>query len=151
LALNLNTIAKHISMKLSFIVLAALLLAACNNASDTEKEVKADSLPAVTADSEYIAPVKDTSHAATGNWRDSLITEFIRTTKSSLVKATREAGGKFEWMNDGIQRREGVVYYRYQLGHSSENKFNTDAWLYIDTMKRRLYEYDLVEDKLISK
>lgn len=138
-------------MKLGYIIFAALLATACNNAADAEKEGKTDSLPKAASDTEYIAPVKDTSHATTGNWRDSLIVDFINSTKSSLVKVTREAGGKFEWMNDGVQEREGVVYYRYQLGHSSENKFNTDAWIYIDTVKRKLYEYDLVEDKLISK
>ncbi|MCG2617720.1 hypothetical protein LZZ85_25690 [Terrimonas sp. NA20] len=138
-------------MKLSTIVFATILLAACNNAADSEKETRADSLPRATADTEYIAPVKDTSHAATGNWRDSLIVDYINTTRNPLVKVTREGGGKLEWMNDGLQKRDGVMYYRFQLGHSSENKFNTDAWLYIDTAKRKLYEYDLVEDKLISK
>jgi hypothetical protein len=138
-------------MKLSYVILATLLLTACNNSADVEKEAKTDSLPKAASETEYIAPVKDTSLVTTGNWRDSLIVDFINTTKSSLVKVMREAGGRLEWMNDGLQEREGVVYYRYQLGHSSENKFNTDAWIYIDTIKRKLYEYDLVEDKLISK
>ncbi|MET0462519.1 MAG: hypothetical protein ABW007_05180 [Chitinophagaceae bacterium] len=138
-------------MKWSFIFFAGLILTACNNAADPENEVNTDSLQKAVSDTEYIAPVKDTSHAASGNWRDSLIVDYINTTRNPLVKVTREGGGKLEWMNDGLQKREGVVYYRYQLGHSSENKFNTDAWLYIDTAKRKLYEYDLVEDKLISK
>jgi hypothetical protein len=138
-------------MKLGFIIFVSLLMTACNNAADTEKEVKADSLPKAASDTEYIAPVKDTSHASTGNWRDSLIVEYVNTTKSPLVKVSREGGEKFEWMFDSVEEKDGVPYYRYQLGHSFEHKFVTDAWIYIDTVKRKLYEYDLVEDKLISK
>lgn len=40
----------------------------------------------------------------------------------------------------------------YRIGHSLADKdgkrFVTDGWVYIDTVAKQLYEYDVAEDEL---
>jgi|SRR6218665_200250 len=148
-------------MRIFFIVVTAalgLMIASCNNNGNDGKELQGtverptgDSLVAHSAsDSEFVLPAKDTSHVADMNWRDSLVVDYITNGGNAIVKATRKEGLNIEWMDNGMQETDSANYYTYQLGHSFEGRFVTDAWIYIDSAKRKLFEYDVAEEKLLK-
>lgn len=131
-----------------------VLAISCNNAdqqaSPMDEASAGDSLVGrVSSDTEFVLPVKDSLNVGKANWRDSLILQFINQEGNEMVRAARKENRKIEWMNNGLQQTDSAIYYTYQLGHSFEGRFVTDAWLYIDSTRRKLYELDLVEDKLI--
>lgn len=147
-------------MKLFYgLIVMGFAVASCNNGDDAEKEgygtgaaeaLKGDSLLAHSAsDSEFVLPAKDTSHVADMNWRDSMLVGFIAGTKNSAIVQTRKDKINTQWIMDNLMKTDTADYYVYHLGHSFEGRFVTDAWVYIDSAKRKLYEYDVAEDRLI--
>ena len=61
-----------------------------------------------------------------------------------------------EWIFDRTEKTDTANYLIYQIGHDVSDKGNTnprfvtDQWIYIDSLKNKLYEYDLPNDSLIE-
>jgi len=57
---------------------------------------------------------------------------------------------------DDVNVTDTAKYFIFHLGHDVADKggknkrFVTDAWIYIDSLKRKIYEYDLPNDTLIE-
>jgi len=83
-------------------------------------------------------------------WIDTLIVKYVNETNNELVKIIRKDGIPFKWMFDRTENTDSAKFLVFQIGHSFENKFITDSWLYIDSLTRILYEYDVVNDSLIK-
>lgn len=89
-------------------------------------------------------------------WIDELLVRYLNGSGNTLIRATRESGVRIKWMQDRVEDADTAVYMIYHIGHdmSDENgedpRFVTDGWVYIDTLKRKLYEYDLPADSLIA-
>ena len=82
-------------------------------------------------------------------WVDSLVMKYISQTNDTLITLARRENIPVEWMLDRTENTDTAKYLVFQIGHSFEHKFITDKWLYIDSLTRNIYEYDLPNDSLI--
>lgn len=83
------------------------------------------------------------------SWVDSLVMKYINQTNDTIIKLARRDNIPVEWMLDRTENTDTAKYLVFQIGHSFEHKFLTDKWLYIDSLTRNIYEYDLPNDSLI--
>ena len=87
---------------------------------------------------------------------DSLILKYIRHTNNPLIRLALKHTISEEWLLDKIENTDSAKFFIYHIGHDIEDsqgtnrRFVTDAWLYIDSLKRKIYEYDLPNDRLIE-
>ena len=86
---------------------------------------------------------------------DSLVSHYISTCQSDFVKIGKESFGGLSWMFDRGEQKNGETVKIYQIGHDVSDsggtnpRFITDVWLYLDTVNRRIYEYEVAEDSLV--
>jgi len=83
------------------------------------------------------------------DWKDSLIVKYINNSSSELIKIARQDTIPIEWMTQ-TEIRNGVKYVMVQIGHSFEHHFVANGWIYIDSLKKTIYEYDLANDTIIK-
>jgi hypothetical protein len=87
-------------------------------------------------------------------WVDSIVNHYVSKTKSPLILVAREDRKKEVWIFDQTLSTDTATYMVFQVGHDladtagDAQRFVTDQWLYIDTAKKMLYEYDVVSDSL---
>jgi hypothetical protein len=93
---------------------------------------------------------ESSSSNANLTWADSLIIGYINQTDNEVIKAARKDSIPVEWMFDRAENTDSAKYFVFQLGHSFENKYITDSWLYIDSMTKSVNEYDIARDSLIK-
>lgn len=84
---------------------------------------------------------------ASSKWTDSLIKDYISHSSTFAHEADKDS---LVYFLDRRENTDSARYLVYQLGHSTENRFSTDQWLYIDSLTRTIYEYDVVDDKLVK-
>jgi len=82
-------------------------------------------------------------------WFDSLVLKYINQTDDTLLKLARNDTIPVDWMLDGIENTDTAKYFVFQIGHYFEHNFIADKWIYIDSITRYIYEYDLPKDSLI--
>ena len=80
------------------------------------------------------------------SWFDSISVIYSKTTSNPSVRnAIKDRSMKEEWVFDQSIKTDTANYFVYQVGHDVADgdgqRFVTDSWIYIDTVKRRLYEY----------
>jgi len=90
------------------------------------------------------------------NWADSLIKNYINHTDNKLITLTLKNKVSEVWLFDQIIKSDTAKYFVFQIGHdvidsNERNKrFITDSWVYIDSLTKTIYEYDLPNDSLIK-
>jgi hypothetical protein len=90
------------------------------------------------------------------HWYDSLVMTYVHQTDNLLVKSTREANFTIDWELDRTENTDSAKYLVFHIGHdmvdegNTNPRFATDAWVYIDSIKRTLFEYDLASEQLIK-
>lgn len=93
---------------------------------------------------------------SSSNWNQELITNYISKSNNPLIARSRnDSSIKEEWLFDRIENTDSAKYMIIQIGHdvSEEDgsmlRFVTDGWVYIDTPKKVLYEYDIANNCLL--
>lgn len=82
-------------------------------------------------------------------WYDSLVKKYIDNNKTSAeILAANMDGFELEWRYEGMVETDSVQYMTIRIGHSDNNRFITDDWVYIDSAKRRLFEFDTETDSI---
>jgi hypothetical protein len=85
-------------------------------------------------------------------WADALVTRYITLSDNEGVQYAAK-DSSITWIWDQLLDTDSAQYLVCHLGHDYEDedgrRFITDGWLYIDTLTRRLYEYDVPDDSLI--
>ncbi len=90
------------------------------------------------------------------NWTDTTIKNYIHKTQNQLVKDALQEKVNIEWLFDREEELNNTKYLVYHIGHdvmdadSTNLRFTTDAWVYLDTLNKEFYEYDLPNDSLIK-
>jgi hypothetical protein len=70
------------------------------------------------------------------------------------LASARSSGDSIWHLFNGTDKREGRTYWMYKVGHTVKDsggvnpRFVADAWVYIDTISGKLYEFDIAEEKL---
>jgi hypothetical protein len=86
-------------------------------------------------------------------WTDSLVKIYVNNSTNPLIQAAVK-DSSIAWMPDNLVLTDTAKYLVYHLGHNLEDenhanpRFATDGWLYIDTLTRKLYEYDVANETL---
>jgi hypothetical protein len=85
---------------------------------------------------------------------DFMLMSYIAFSENPLIKVDRKANIQEEWVFDQTLKTDTAEYQVYQIGHddaaaSGENqRFVTTQWVYIDSAKKQLYEYDVANECL---
>jgi hypothetical protein len=90
------------------------------------------------------------------NWTDSLIKNYINYSDNKLIRLALKDKISEEWLFDQIIKTDTAKYFVFQIGHDvidsgeTNKRFITDSWIYIDSLTKKIYEYDLPNDRLIK-
>lgn len=89
------------------------------------------------------------------NWYDLLVSEYINKSENELIKISLKNNEKIEWVLDRIEKTDSTNYYIFNIGQSvsdndgSNTRFSSNGWIYVDSISKKIYEYDLPNDSLI--
>jgi hypothetical protein len=81
------------------------------------------------------------------NWAGRLIENYIANTDNELVKLTRKEKTPEEWLFDQTINTDTTKYFVFEIGHDvfdeshTNMRFAPDAWIYIDSLTKKIYEY----------
>ena len=131
------------------ILVLSLVLFLMNCSHEKRNE---NSIPRTKAPSNK--PNKATTKITAQHWFDSVMIIYNKTTRNPLARsAIKDSSIKEEWIFDQNVKTDTGNYFVYQVGHDfSDNdglRFVTDGCIYVDTVKRKLYEYQ-PDGKLLS-
>jgi hypothetical protein len=90
------------------------------------------------------------------NWQDDLISYYVRKSKNELIVSALESKDNLDWQFDQTIKNDSTQFYIYKIGvHVTEEdgsnpRFSSCGWVYLDSVKRKLYEYDLPNEQLIE-
>ena len=88
-------------------------------------------------------------------WYDNLIANYIKNSENKLIKSHIKNKDNMEWLLDRTEKTDSTNYYIFNIGQEvsekdgSELRFSSDGWIYIDSLTKKIYEYDLPNDSLI--
>jgi outer membrane murein-binding lipoprotein Lpp len=91
------------------------------------------------------------------NWADSLIKNYIIHSDNKLIRLALKDKISEEWLFDQIIKTDTAKYFVFQIGHDvmdsgeTNKRFITDVWVYIDSLTKTIYEYDLPNDRLVRR
>lgn len=90
------------------------------------------------------------------DWCNDLIRDYIaRSNDEFLTMERQDTSVHFEWYVDRIEEKNGKKFMIFHLGHEVSDEGNTNVrfvtsgWLYIDSLSRKLYVYDLAKDTIV--
>lgn len=98
---------------------------------------------------------KDTSITATKDsvnkelkidWDEALIEKYLTANAVRFYGKTQQRPA---YMKETTQRN-GKRYTAVRIGQSNEAQFVTTQWIYLDSVSKKIYEYDIAEDSLIA-
>ena len=90
------------------------------------------------------------------NWQDDLISYYVKNSKNELIVSALESKDNLDWQFDQTIKNDSTQFYIYKIGvHVTEEdgsnpRFSSCGWVYLDSVKRKLYEYDLPNDTIIA-
>lgn len=128
--------------KIIIFVLFFYIIISCNNKTQIEK----DSIDK-QIDSSLVLKSQ--------NWYDSLVSDYINNSENELIKLALKDNVKVEWILDQIEKTDSTNYYIFNIGQSvseidgTNKRFSSNGWIYIDSISKIVYEYDLPNDSLI--
>jgi hypothetical protein len=148
-------IAKPYRMKPHTALLLLLLFAAACGQPSKTVNVKAPNVVPAPGPITREESVKAPSLQSASKWFDSLSVVYNKTTKNELVRqAVDDKAINEEWLFDQEIKTDTANYYVYHVGHDVSDadgtRFVTDSWIYVDTVKRKFYEFDVPESKLLE-
>ena len=87
-------------------------------------------------------------------WTDLLIENYINHTTNELIRLALKNKISEQWIFDQTISSDTAMYLTFQIGHhvtdnGANPRFVTDQWIYIDSITKKMYEYDLANDSLI--
>jgi len=145
--------------KLLWILLVALVTIGCEHTTSNRSVVK-DTL---AIGHNTLIQLRDTTKPDANNfnlktpqvWTDSLIEYYINNSNNKLIELLIKDKTSEEWIFDQAISTDTTKYLVFQIGHDESDKgkknlrFVTDQWIYIDSMTKILYEYNVANDSLI--
>jgi len=109
------------------------------NCSHQKRNEYASSIPKTKSN-------KNSVRISAQSWFDSIMVTYNQTTSNALVRsAIKDTSIKEDWNFDQVVKTDTANYFVYQVGHdvsdSDGSRFIVDCSVYVDTIKRKLYEY----------
>ena len=128
---------------------------------NANRKPKPNASPVVAIKQDSIKPATRTAFNDNGgpeypDWADTIIASYVRQTNNELVRQAVKEKLKEEWIYDQLQKTDTATYWVFNIGHDvADNgetnvRFISDSWVYLDSLKRKLYEYDSVNEKIVE-
>ncbi len=118
--------------------------------------VKTNLFPAKNINAESIrADTTQKSKPPYPAWVDTLMIEYIRNTKNELVRNAFDKQKVYEeWLFDDTRKTDTATYWIFNVGHdvtdagNTNLRFTADSWVYVDSLTKRIFEYDAGNETL---
>ncbi|UOE46713.1 hypothetical protein MTO98_20110 [Mucilaginibacter sp. SMC90] len=144
------------------LIVFLLIFISCRHVEKKSAEiVKTDAMSSVPKATDTINGLPKTTEPVleqqdslrNSNWVDTLIVDYIEHSDNELIKLSRKDTSIHDgWMFDRLQKRGVNTYFVYNIGHDYNNGdgviYASDGWVYIDTLNRKLYEYQVTDESL---
>lgn len=78
-------------------------------------------------------------------WADDYIIKYLENNKDRLTEVD---GYPVTYIKETTERNQRN-YAMVRIGHNFESRYVTDQWIFVDSLTKEIYEYDLVNDSLI--
>lgn len=84
------------------------------------------------------------------DWKDSLVIEYLKNPKNKLIKGTINSDDSLPiaWMTEN-REMDGKLYTVVQIGKNTKDRFATAGLIYLDSINKKIYDYDPFNDSLI--
>ncbi len=133
-------------MKKIFFLLAMIPLAFACKQIDKKISTQNNSIDTITINKNPTAKMY---------WYDSLIITYIENSNNEMIQLGRKDSiSKIEWILDKRENTDSTKYLIFNIGHdvsdSDGTRFITYSWVYIDSLTKKLYEYNGLKDSLIE-
>jgi hypothetical protein len=126
---------------------------------NTNQKPKQDTSPVLAIKNDSLKPTTRTGlNNVDGpeypDWADAIIASYRRQTNNELVRKAVKEKLKEQWVYDQLLKTDTVTYWVFNIGHDVADhdetnvRFISDSWVYLDSLKRKLYEYDPVNEKI---
>ncbi|MFC7773914.1 hypothetical protein [Flavobacterium sp. GCM10027622] len=136
-------------------VLQLCILISCRPSTNEREATENSNIP--LADSLVTDLEKQpTATAPTMHWYDTLIADYIKHSEKKLIRMALKNNDSIEWLYDQTIDKDGTRYMLFNIGQDvydegyTNKRFVSDGWVYIDSIQRKLYEYDLPNDTIIE-
>jgi hypothetical protein len=148
--------------KILFLFIVLLNLGCSHPKTDNaNRKPKQNASPVVAIKQDSLKPatttaLNDSDSPEYPDWADTIIASYVMQTNNGLVRKAIKEKLKEEWVYDQLQKTDTATYWVFNIGHDVANhretnvRFISDSWVYLDSLKRKLYEYDSVNGKIVE-
>ncbi len=104
---------------------------------------RTDSQTATSSDTPQVKTVDTVAEVAL--WADDFVIKYLDGNKDRLTEVD---GHPVTYIKEPMEC-ENRSYAAVRIGHSFEHRYVTEQWIYIDSLTKDIYEYDVANDSLI--
>lgn len=132
--------------------LISVSIFSCNQTNKDEKNSDDKPIDSLTVNNKSVETESETE---TKNWYDDILADYVKKSDNQLIKLALKNKENVEWLLDRTEKTDSTNYYIFNIGQdvTDENgtnpRFSSDGWIYIDSLSKKVYEYDLPNDRLI--
>lgn len=141
-----------ITMNKITLLLISIVFLSCKKTSDIEKQTVNKQIDTLTVNKVILNTVTDSNSK---KWYDAIIVDYIKKSENELIKSSFKSKEQIEWLLDRTEKTDSTNYYIFNIGQEvseedgSESRFSSSGWIYIDSISKKIYEYDLSNETLI--
>jgi hypothetical protein len=142
--------------KNTLILLISITFLSCNKTSEEKKQNINKQIGSSFQNKEVLKSKNETNTELNAqNWYDELIVGYIKNSDNKLIKMSLKNKERIEWLLDRTEKTDSTKYFIFNIGQDvseedgTEPRFTSDGWIYIDSISKKIYEYDLPNDNLI--
>ena len=138
--------------KKALLILISIVILSCNKTYKDKKNISDKQIDSLSLNNET---VNSETEPKTKNWYDDLIADYVKNSDNELIRISVKNKENVEWLLDRTEKTDSTNYYIFQIGQDvsekdgSDLRFSTDGWIYVDSISKKIYEYDLPNESLM--
>ena len=140
----------------ALLLLISFAFLSCNKTSEAEKQIADKQIDSSSVNKKVLKlETEAKTESKTQNWYDGLMADYIKKSDNELIKLSLKNNERIEWLLDRTEKTDSTNYYIFNIGQdvSEEDgtnlRFSSAGWIYVDSISKKIYEYDLPNDSLI--
>lgn len=88
-------------------------------------------------------------------WYDSLVKYYISKSDKESIKDELNSKVELDWEIERFENQDSANYFMVKIGHHMSDdgknmRFTADGWICLDSISKKIYEYDVANDTLIE-
>jgi hypothetical protein len=138
--------------KKTLLLLISFAFLSCNKTGNVNKPIAEKPIDSLSVIKKVL---KSETESKTQKWYDVLIADYIKKSDNKLIKSSLKNKERIDWLLDRTEKTDSTNYYVFNIGQEvseedgSNPRFTSSGWIYIDSISKKIYEYDLPNDSLI--